>query len=350
VSRQVAGFTMRNLASSAAMPTTRLLMLAAWLPFAACSKPLLQDEAGKLRVVAQIVVADAAAGAVAVRAAVREHSPVAVVIGLDATAAQAIAGMARATGEGGAEKCRCVTIGPSPAPGTLLDSEVRVVDDSAAGVAVDLAVLWLQGVQLPTKLPLGTRIVTAANAAAGGSARPAPGDLVVSMLRSQHAALLGERPGDAAQPVGLLRANDTEQHRRTADEVRAAASRHRHITLHERNANGDAAALPKLATELLDVGCRVLLVAPDDPAAVAAITALAEPRKAAVFALDPTLRAAGAVCVLGADQEVLGRAAGEHLVATLPNGGNLVLVQASASPHAEARTRGLAAAMGLRQP
>jgi hypothetical protein len=349
------------------MPIARLLLLAAWLPLAACSKPLLCDPTGKLRVVERIVVADATTGAAAVAAKLREHGAIAAVIGLDAMSADAIAGV---PADGDLAKCRRVTIGPRPAAAdTMPANAARIVEENGGAAAVDLAVLWLAGAfnksggpeGPPPRLALGTRVHTAANAAAGGAPRPAPGDLMLAMLRTEHAGLLRVPATTGSQALGLLRAGDAAWQQQAADEVRAAAKRHPQLVVHERTApaggsvaTANASALAALATELLDLGCRALLIATDRGDAVAAIATVATARQAAVLALDPSLKTTAATVVLGADQEVLGRAAGEQLAAMLSagggGGGDLLLVEAATSPNAEARTRGFAAAAGLRRP
>jgi hypothetical protein len=62
----------------------------------------------------------------------------------------------------------------------------------AAG-AIDLALLACNGVQLPRRIVVGTRVWTPANQAAGGAAVPSAGDIMLADLRAHHGAELTTR-------------------------------------------------------------------------------------------------------------------------------------------------------------
>jgi hypothetical protein len=222
-----------------------------------------------------------------------------------------------------------VTIAAAPTPEEKLHREVRLVDETGAAVAVDLALLHACGVELPAKLPLGTRVFTSANAAAGGTPRAGPGDLVVALLRDQHAAVLA-----ATDPVtlGFVRFADTPAHRRIEAEVRAAAAKH-----------------PRVGA-LVAAGCRAILATAEDPAALATVRSTPAGAGVGVLVLDPLLRSEPGTTVLGADQDVLGRTAAEHVRASLPNGGELLFVQTAGDPHVDARRAAFVRVLGLRIP
>ncbi|MGB3969415.1 MAG: hypothetical protein WBO45_21965, partial [Planctomycetota bacterium] len=121
------------------------LLLAAVLPLAACSKPLLVDEAGKYRVVARVAAADA-------KAVVASHGTDACLVAFDQAATSAVL---TATSPAASSRHRLqVTFGAPPLSEEKLDREVRVVDETGAAVAIDLALLWLGGVEPPARLPL----------------------------------------------------------------------------------------------------------------------------------------------------------------------------------------------------
>lgn len=320
--------------------------LVAMLSLAACSKPLLQDAAGRMRVVSQVPIGDIASGASALQAALREHRGIAAVVALDTAASVVVAN----TDPAGSPRPRRLTFGDPPPANATLDSDVRLVDETGAAAAVDMALLWLHDIAPPAKLPLGTRAFTAANHAAGGTPRPAPGDLIVSMLRTQHPDVVTTQPAtDVIHPLGFVSAADGSWHQHVGEQVRAAAKRYPQLELHTRAAKGDAAAVPNLLAELLERGCRAILVS-GDANLVTPFMARAEERRLGIFVLDPALHQGRATCVLGADPEVLGRAAGEQLAVLLPNGGDFVLVQHDTDEQAKARLRGFSAALGLRQP
>ncbi|MGB3970242.1 MAG: substrate-binding domain-containing protein, partial [Planctomycetota bacterium] len=180
---------------------------------------------------------------------------------------------------------------------------------------------------------------------------PGPGDLAMAMLRNQHAAILTTRPvTDEIRPLGFVRGTDGDWHHRVAAEVRAAAGRYPQLGLQERDCKDGAAAVVAKIAELIELGCHAILVSLDDPAAVAPAMDHAEQRRVTVVVLDPALRLGRATCVVGADQEILGRTAAEQVAAMLPAGGKLVLVDAAAPGLAAARFDGFAKTLGLRAP
>lgn len=229
-----------------------------------------------------------------------------------------------------------------------------VVADHGAAAAVDLALLFCSGIAPPPKLPLGARIVNAANQAAGGTTRPAPGDVVLQLLRQQHAGLLNTSPStDVVFPIGLLRGADDPTSKAIAASVRTAAGRYPQLELIDR-ADSAAATLAPLAREFVQRGVRAILVvlpAQDAPSLTAVQTAAAE-QNVAVFAIDPSLQCTTATCVVGSDAQILGRAAGEMLLGTTAGPGPIQPVLTSPADAAlfTARLRGLAAALGLPEP
>ncbi len=297
------------------------------------------DDAGRVRVVAERTLP-------ADRQALRAASGGKVVVALDAAAS--LAAIEATSPAATAEHVLRVTIDAPPEVTEKMDREVRVVDETGAAVAVDLALLHIAGIALPTRIPLGTRCYTGLEPAP--TTRVGPGDVVVAMLRSQHAAELDPRPAiDVAYPVGFVRGDGKPWHLRCEREVLAAAGRYTQLHLQVRDAAGDAAALARGVGELLDLGCRAIVVSLDDPAALAAVRARADEQRVALIALDPQLRP-GATCCVGADQDVLGRAAAEQLRAAVAGPAEVVLVSTAGDALAPARATGFKAALGSKRP
>ncbi len=237
----------------------------------------------------------------------------------------------------------------APAPEEKLDREVRLVDETGAAVAVDFALLHIEGIALPERVPLGTRVCTFETR--DGLPRAAAGDLVVASLRSQHAAVLDPRPAtDACHPIGFLRFDGKPRHVRAEQEARAAAGRYAQLLLTTRDAGGDAAAWQRHFDELLQLGCRAIVVCTDDPASLEAVRPRADARQCSLLVLDPNLAAVHAHCCLSGDQATLGRAAAEQLRAAMPGGAALVLARTSGDPLATKRHAAFAEALGLKRP
>ncbi|MBL8753137.1 MAG: substrate-binding domain-containing protein [Planctomycetes bacterium] len=315
------------------MPTFRQLLLASTLGFAACGhEALLVDPTGTMRVVADLrLPAD--------REVVQARSGGATVVAFDADAA---ANLQTSTSPPSLR----ITFGAAPAPDAKLDREIRIVDDTGATVAVELALLHIAGVALPERLPLGTR--THAPTDARGTPRVGPGDLVVAMLRAQNAAALNPRPEvDVLFLVGFVRDGDDAWRQRCEREVRTAVNGFAQLQMHVRQAGPAEADVTRAIGELLDAGCRAIVTSVGDPAVLAASRSRCDDAKVALVALDPLLRP-GATCCVGADQDVLGRTAAERLRAAVPAGSEIVLVRSTGDALADLRATGFAAALGLK--
>ena len=224
---------------------------------------------------------------------------------------------------------RAVFVG-TPAEGREADADTIVQGAEGGDVAVELAVLHCHGIEVPKVLPLGARVRTAANRQAGGTQRPGPGDVMLQMLRMRHRELLsGELRTDAVCRIGFVAIGSA---RSAGDAAAEAKKLFQHIELVPRVA-GDAGALPAVLGELLDGGCRAVIVATPAPLQLGELRSRAEALGALLLVLDPTLQTE-ADCVLGADPEQLGRAAAEAVRSLVGDRGSLLELHASTAPTA----------------
>lgn len=319
------------------------LVIVGSLALACCDKPpVMQDAKARYRVVAQFA-------ADAVEAKARELGTPDVVL-LDGPPIEAARVFTGKRGESVAP--RVVVIGEPPASATELSpSDAVVIDETGAAVAIDLALLHCSGVQLPKQVPLGTHVLTRADFEKGGAARPGPGDFAVEMLRREHADVLAIPPKtDVVFRLVLVqfRGDDPWQVRAGAEAV-AAARRHRNLDLsvHVVDANVDAqnAAIRRCVAD----GHRAVLVVTDDPATLTAVGKEAREHGVALILLDRRLRDENVACCVGADQGMLGRAAGETIARLLPNGGTIVHVLGTGDAALQApRRQGFVDSLGLR--
>lgn len=224
---------------------------------------------------------------------------------------------------------RAVFVGTPPG-GREADADTIVQGAEAGDLAVELAVLHCHGIEVPKVLPLGARVWTAATSQTGGTQRPGPGDVMLQMLRMRHRELLsGELRTDAVCRIGFVAVGPT---RSAGDAAAETAKRFRHVELVQKEA-GDAAALPAVLGELLEGGCRAVIVATPAPLQLGELRARAAALHALLLVLDPTLRTE-ADCVLGADPDQLGRAAAEAMRSLVGDRGNLLELHSSTAPTA----------------
>lgn len=229
--------------------------------------------------------------------------------------------------------------------------DAMVVADDGAAAAVDLALLRCSGITIPLRLPLGCRVMTHANAAAGGTARPFAGDFALQTLRAEHAKVLTTTPEiDVVFPIGCVRVGDDATVRATEQAVMAAARRYPQLWLRSLPAAATEASLIAQATTLAQGGTQaIIVVLPAGPAlSLTGLRNLTTIQPPALLALDPTLRCNTADAVIGSDPETCGRALGETLRTLLPLGGKVVPVKATDLDEAllAQRLGGLVAALG----
>ena len=210
---------------------------------------------------------------------------------------------------------------------------------NGADAAVDLALLHCHGIEIPARIPLGAQVLTPANQAAGGVRQTGPGDVVLQLLRMQHAELLsGEPTTDVVFRLGFVQVRDDARLHSTRDAVQAAAQRHKRLVVSSKVADGSEANVDALVAGLVDEGCRAIVVASDGPLTLTTATAKAAAQKVALLALDPTL-STPASCVLGCEPAQLGRAAAATLQQLVPAGCALVELHGDATAPQSAAAR-----------
>lgn len=224
---------------------------------------------------------------------------------------------------------RAVFVG-TPSEGREADADVIVQGSSGGDLAVELAVLHCHGIEVPKILPLGARVVTTATRQTGGTERPGPGEVMLQVLRMRHRELLsGELRTDAVCRIGFVAVGSA---RSAGDDAAEAAKRFRHVELVTKVA-GDAAGLPAALGELLDGGCRAVIVATPTALQLGELRTRAAALQALLLVLDPTLETE-ADCVVGADPDQHGRAAAEAVRALVGDRGTLLELHPGTTPRA----------------
>ena len=321
------------------MSRSSLLLVLGSIALAACGRAaLLQDPNGTWRVVAQ-----APAEVAAITAATQQQAGIAAIVACDGAAL--VAARTAIAAEPALCEVRLFGVGglaaavPSP-------RETIVVEATAAEAALELSLLACHGLAVPPRLHVGTRVVDAANAAAGGDMRPAPGDLALVMLRREHPTVLTTRPDtDVIFPLAFVQWRADAWHDRVHEEFVAVVRRYPQVALTVYQAAGDVAQFTAAMQQCFDANVRAVVIAADDWRALAPLVAAADERRIARFGIDPHGAAAHVTCSLGADQEVLGRALGEAVRAQLPGGG--ALLEVGQCDAASLRQQGFVKVLGL---
>lgn len=291
------------------------LLLVTTTTLAACGggagADLMRDATGRLRLRAQTVTPKLAA-------ALQDERDVSLVVALDGDPAD-VTKLARAAREGAAAPQvvafdRSVRHEPMP--------DALVVVESGAQVALELALMACAGADVPkTPIPVGPRIVTRANEAAGGELHAAPGDFVVQLLRLKHAAAL--QPGPAKSvPLLVITPPTTRRAQHHLEPViarlngelfeAAAAWPQLDLLVVTSNTGNDS-----VRQELAQGDYRALIAFVDRPETAKAILEQADGLP--VVLIDPELRELGAPTV-GCSTDSLGRAAAEAIAMLQPNG------------------------------
>ncbi|MGE3171547.1 MAG: substrate-binding domain-containing protein [Planctomycetota bacterium] len=217
-----------------------------------------------------------------------------------------------------------------------------------ADTALDLAVLLCRDVAIARpEILLGCRIVRANEPE--GRPQPHPDDLYLTALRARHAAELAD-----PKPLRLgvvLGAGGAPLRQAQRAQCEAWGARHAFATLDVRPAD-DADAQRQALRELADAGADAVVLSPFDAAATAEACRAAVARGVRVVVLGASVTTAGATLAVRADDELLGRAAGNAMRALLPDGGGIaeLLDPQLDAESAQRRRLGFAAALGLEPP
>jgi ABC-type sugar transport system substrate-binding protein len=248
---------------------------------------------------------------------------------------------------------RSVGIGALPEAGRryVADGQLdaTIENPTCAGAAIDLALLACNGVQLPRRIAVGTRVWTRDDLATGGDGRLSPGEFMLANLRSQHSAVLTTKPAhDQVFRIGMAQCgpDDDPWLRAARAELQAWAGRYPQVQFDFRKASGTEQQR-ELVAAFVALGCNAILVAPA-PAALAASCRQAIGQGIVVIALDLEPGIDDYTVCVGGDDLELGRQAGAEIQRLLPQGGAIAVIQGPMdSLAARRRHQGFVEALGL---
>jgi len=215
---------------------------------------------------------------------------------------------------------------------------------TGAEVAIDMALLACSGIAPPRRIAPRVHVYTKANLAAGGEVVPRPDEVVLDLLRRQHADVLTTQPTiDIVFRMGLVD-NDGGDPWFAAlrTELTAAAKRYPQIAFDCRPS----------VEELIAQNYNAILVAPKEGKVLAAACKEAMAHDIKVIVVGRELGSDDFTCFVGADPMQLGEVAGGQVARLLgPAGGTIVELQGPSTSHAtQQRHAGFRKALGLKQP
>ena len=331
------------------MQKTNALAVLATLALTACGgePALLQSPDGSLRVVALEDCNEADVGT-KLAAILAKHDRINAVIveGHESARAAVAAIAARNVGDAA---CAVLALGGDAgaqqqllANGTIT---AWVEDATGAAAALELAVIAHAGGEAPSRLSVGPR--SFGKGSATPSRTPSAGDVVLTMLRNQHAnALTGTSP----LRIGVaLRETASERGRALRSDVAEWSAAHTTIAVVVVDAEGDAARQRAQIAELLAQKCDALIVSSNAFADVADACRTANAQGIEVVALGGEPQDASIARFVNADASAAGRALASEVRRALPGGGSIALLRNPSRQRADAWAA-LVSSLQLAQP
>ena len=331
------------------MQKTNALAVLATLALTSCGgePALLQSPDGSLRVVAFEDCKDADVGT-RLAAIFAKHDRIdLVVVEGNESARAAVAAIAARNASHAA--CAALALGGDAnaqqqllAGGTLA---AWVEDASGAGAALDLAVIAHAGGEAPSRLSVGPR--SFGKGSATPSRTPSAGDVVLTMLRNQHANTLA---GASPLRIGVaLRETASERGRALRSDVADWSTAHATIAVVVVDAEGDAARQRAQIAELVAQKCDALVVSGDTFADIVDACRQANGHGVEVVALGGEPQDASIARFVHADANAAGRALASEVRRALPGGGTIALLRNPSQQRADAWTS-LVASLQLAPP
>jgi len=234
----------------------------------------------------------------------------------------------------------------------LLDATFERPTCGAA--AIDLALLAVSGIPTAQNIPLGSRLFTRANLAAGGELVIAPGDFALANMLRQHANVLTTTPAtDVVFRLGVAQWSDESPWRRAMRaDLEAAAGKYPQIALSYRDAGGSLEQQRAIVREFIAQNFNSILIAPGMSSDLTTVCQEAIAAGIKVIVVGHRLQGGDYTCHVGADESRIGHAAGRYIAEMLgPEGGTIIELQgAMASPSAQKLDAGFTQALGLKRP
>jgi len=237
---------------------------------------------------------------------------------------------ARAEGRGREKGIKFIGIDANPDEGKKYVRE-RILTATleyftCAEEAVDVALLILNGVEVPKDILLGTLLYTKENIDEGGLAMDAAGTKPMAELRAKHADFLKPDPGNKGKwTIGMSQCNLGEPWRvRMNNDLEAAAAKYPQLKVEYKDAQNDAQRQRSQVEEFLTQKVDVLIVSPKETVPLTPPVKNVYEAGIPVIVLDRRIQGDTYTCFIGGDNQMMGRVAGRYIGHLLKGKGNIV--------------------------
>ena len=197
---------------------------------------------------------------------------------------------------------------------------------TCADEAIDVALLILNGIEVPKDILLGTLLYTKENIDKGGLAMDAAGTKPMAELRSKHADILKPDPANKEKwTLGMSQCNLAEPWRvRMNSEIEAAAAKYPQLKLVYKDAQNDAQRQRSQVEEFLTQKVDLLIVSPKETVTLTPPVRNVYEAGIPVIVLDRRIQGDTYTCFIGGDNQMMGRVAGRYIGHLLKGKGNIV--------------------------
>jgi len=237
---------------------------------------------------------------------------------------------ARAEGQGRHEEIEFIGIDANPNEGKKYVREgilsATLEYPTGAPQAIDMALLILNGVDVPKTIDLATTLYTPENIDEGGFPVDAPGPAMIAKLRAEHADVLAPDPDNAGKfTVGMSQCNLGEPWRvRMNNEIEEAAAKYPQIEMMYKDAQNDSQTQRTHVEEFLTQQVDLLIVSPKEAVPLTPPVKKVYEAGIPVIVLDRDIQGDSYTCFIGGDDTLIGRTAGRYIAYLMEGRGNIV--------------------------
>lgn len=262
--------------------------------------------------------------------ALTRHKDIAVVYAHNDPQAHGAWLAARAEGQGREKTIKFIGIDANPDEGKKYVREgilaATLEYPTGAAEAIDMALLILNGVEVPKDISLATTLYTQENVDKGGIPVDAPGPAIVADLRTRHADLLKPDPANAGKwTLGMSQCNLGEPWRvRMNQEIQQAAARYPQLKVVYKDAQNDSQTQRNQVEEFLTQKIDLLIVSPKETVPLTPPVKKVFEAKVPVIVLDRSIQGDTYTCFIGGNNVLIGQTAGRYIGHLMDGKGNIV--------------------------
>lgn len=237
---------------------------------------------------------------------------------------------ANAEGQGREKKIKFIGIDANPDEGMkyvregILTATLEYL--TGAEEAIDVAILILNGIDVPKDIVLATTLYTRENIDRAGLKMEAPGTKLIAELREKHADLLRPDPDNVGKwTIGMSQSNRGEPWRvRMNKEIEAAVARYPQLKVEFKDAQNKSQEQRSQVEEFLTQGVDLLIISPKETIPLTPPVKKVFEAGTPVIVLDRRIQGDTYTCFVGGDNTLMGQTAGRYIGHILGGKGNIV--------------------------